>query len=104
MCIRDRAPLVQLGLTAVFCDVETIRFVPTIAQCMEKVTDKTRAIFLPNLAGSKPDWTGLKAAITAIGRHEGADRIWLIEDSCDTMTCTADSDIATISFLSLIHI
>jgi CDP-6-deoxy-D-xylo-4-hexulose-3-dehydrase len=92
------APLVQLGLEAVFCDVETRRFVPTVEMCMEKVTDKTRAMFLPNLAGSKPDWTALKAEITKIGRHEGPNRIWLIEDSCDTMTCTADSDVAVISF------
>merc|ERR1712070_118456 len=92
------APLVQLRLTSVFCDVETIRFVPSVEQCMEKVTDKTRAMFLPNLAGSKPDWTALKAAITAIGRHEGPSKIWLIEDSCDTMTCTPDSDIAVVSF------
>lgn len=92
------APLVQLGLVSVFCDVETIRFVPSVEMCMEKVTDKTRAMFLPNLAGSKPDWAGLKAAITAIGRHEGPNRIWLIEDSCDTMTCTAESDVSVISF------
>merc|ERR1712070_22623 len=92
------APLVQLRLTSVFCDVETIRFVPSVEQCMEKVTDKTRAMFLPNLAGSKPDWTALKAAITAIGRHEGPNRIWLIEDSCDTMTHTVESDVSVISF------
>jgi CDP-6-deoxy-D-xylo-4-hexulose-3-dehydrase len=92
------APLVQLGLEAVFCDVETIRFVPSIEQCMEKVTAKTRCMFLPNLAGSKPDWAGLRAAITAIGRHEGPDRIWLVEDSCDTMTCTPESDVSVISF------
>jgi len=92
------APLVQLGYEAVFCDVETIRFVPSVAMCMEKVTDKTRAMFLPNLAGSKPDWTALREAITAIGRHEGPDRIWLIEDSCDTMTHTIDSDVSVISF------
>jgi len=66
--------------------------------CMEKVTDKTRAMFLPNLAGSKPDWTALKQAITAIGRHQGPNRIWLIEDSCDTLTHTIDSDVAVVSF------
>merc|ERR1712070_166410 len=92
------APLVQLGLEAVFCDVEVTRFVPSVAMCMEKVTDKTRAMFLPNLAGSKPDWAALKAAIKAIGRHEGPNRIWLIEDSCDTMTHTVESDVSVISF------
>jgi len=69
-----------------------------VEQCMAKVTDKTRCMFLPNLAGSKPDWTALKAAIKAIGRHEGPKRIWLVEDSCDTMTHTVDSDVAVISF------
>ena len=35
---------------------------------------------------------------SAIGRHEGVAKIWLIEDSCDTMTCTPESDISVVSF------
>ena len=88
------APLCQLNLTPVFCDVEVRTFVPSVSQIMEKVTAKTKAIFVPNLAGSKPDWKGLLARCEEIGRRD----ICLIEDSCDTMTHTTHSDISVISF------
>ena len=88
------APLCQLNLKPIFCDVELRTLVPSISQIMEKVTQRTRAIFIPNLAGSKPDWSGLKRACAKLGRLD----IFLIEDSCDTMTHTIDSDISIISF------
>ena len=88
------APHCQLNLTPVFCDVEVRTFVPSVDQVMEKVTSKTKAIFVPNLAGSKPDWETLRSRFEAIDRRD----IWLIEDSCDTMTHTAHSDISIISF------
>ena len=88
------APLCQMQLTPVFCDVEVRTFVPSVDQIMEKVTSKTKAIFVPNLAGSKPDWGVLRSRCEEIGRRD----ICLIEDSCDTMTHTVDSDIAVISF------
>jgi CDP-6-deoxy-D-xylo-4-hexulose-3-dehydrase len=88
------APLCQLHLTPVFCDVEVRTFVPSVDQVMEKVTDKTRAIFVPNLAGSKPDWEALRSRCEQINRRD----ICLIEDSCDTMTHTVHSDMSIISF------
>jgi CDP-6-deoxy-D-xylo-4-hexulose-3-dehydrase len=88
------APLCQLKLIPVFCDVQLRTFVPSVSQIMEKVSKKTKAIFIPNLAGSKPDWAGLKQACIQIGRSD----IVLIEDSCDTMTLTNDSDISVTSF------
>mmetsp|Transcript_7438 Transcript_7438/g.33609 ORF Transcript_7438/g.33609 Transcript_7438/m.33609 type:complete len:421 (+) Transcript_7438:121-1383(+) len=88
------APLCQLQLVPVFCDVEVRTFVPSVDQVMEKVTSKTKAIFVPNLAGSKPDWKELRVRCEAIGRRD----ICLIEDSCDTMTHTVDSDMSIISF------
>ena len=88
------APLCQLQLTPVFCDVEVRTFVPSVDQIMEKVTDKTKAIFVPNLAGSKPDWKSLMLRCEQIDRRD----ICLIEDSCDTMTHTVHSDISVISF------
>ena len=88
------APLCQLNLKPVFCDVEVRTFVPSVAQVMEKVTERTKALFIPNLAGSKPHWSALKHECEKIGRAD----IVLIEDSCDTMTYTRDSDISVISF------
>mmetsp|Transcript_13782 Transcript_13782/g.49439 ORF Transcript_13782/g.49439 Transcript_13782/m.49439 type:complete len:414 (-) Transcript_13782:1221-2462(-) len=88
------APICQLQLVPVFCDVGVQTFVPSVEQVFDKVTSKTKAIFLPNLAGSKPDWQALRSRREEIGRGD----IHLIEDSCDTMTRTTDSDISIISF------
>jgi CDP-6-deoxy-D-xylo-4-hexulose-3-dehydrase len=92
------SPMLQLGLEVRFCDVELRRFVPSVAQCMAALTPATKAIVLPNLAGSKPDWGALRAALEAAGRREGAGKVWLVEDSADTMTRTPESDVSTVSF------
>lgn len=84
------APIIQLGLRPVFIDVEADRFVPTAEQVLAAITPRTRCIFLPNLAGSKPDWAALRAQVPS--------GIWLFEDSCDIMTYTAESDVSVISF------
>ena len=89
------APLCQLGLRPVFCDVGERTFVPSVEQVLEKVTAFTKAIFIPNLAGSKPDWEMLRSHLAEIARAD----ICLIEDSCDTMTHTPTSDISVISLL-----
>ena len=88
------APLCQLNLKPVFCDVEVRTFVPSLSHVVAKITTQTKGIFIPNLAGSKPDWVGLRDHLVQIGRND----IVLIEDSCDTMTHTPASDIAVISF------
>uniref|UniRef100_A0A0G4GST1 DegT/DnrJ/EryC1/StrS aminotransferase family protein n=1 Tax=Chromera velia CCMP2878 TaxID=1169474 RepID=A0A0G4GST1_9ALVE len=85
------APVEQLGLKAVFCDVEEGRYVPSVDQILACVTDKTVCCFIPNLVGSKPDWAELKKRLP---RKD----IVLFEDSCDTMTHTPESDVAAISF------
>ena len=87
------APLCQLQLVPVFCDVIVRTVVPSVDQVMEKITSKTKAIFVPNLAGSKPNWAELRMRCEAIGRRD----ICLIEDSCDTMTHTVESDMSIIS-------
>jgi len=84
------APIVQLGLTPVFCDVEPGRYVPSVDMVLAAITPKTKCVLVPNLAGSKIDWAELRARVPR--------GIWLFEDSCDTMTFTADSDISVISF------
>ena len=86
------APMIQCGLKPVFCDVEIGTYVPSPDQVMEKVTDKTKVIMLPNLIGSKPDWTEIR-------KRAGANII-LFEDSADTITTTPETDIAITSFYS----
>jgi len=84
------APMEQLGLKPVFCDVIPNRYVPSVDMVLAAVTPKTKCIFLPNLAGSKIDWKELRARVPK--------GIWLFEDSCDTITYTAESDVSVISF------
>lgn len=84
------APIVQLGLKPVFCDVELNTYVPSVKQVLEKITPATRVVMLPNLIGNKPDWMTLRARVPS--------DIVLIEDSADTMTFTPWSDISTTSF------
>ena len=88
------APIVQLGLKPVFCDVELTKYVPSVSQVIEKITENTKAIMIPNLIGNKPDWKTLKKQLAEMGRTD----IILIEDSADTMTNTIESDISTTSF------
>ena len=42
------APIMQLGLNPVFCDVDTTTYVPTPEQVKSAVTDNTKFIILPN--------------------------------------------------------
>jgi CDP-6-deoxy-D-xylo-4-hexulose-3-dehydrase len=86
------APIIQSGLKPVFCDVELGSFVPSLEQILERVTDNTKVILLPNLIGSKPDWKKIRESINK--------DIILIEDSADTITYTLESDISTTSFYS----
>ncbi|CAF1516557.1 unnamed protein product, partial [Adineta steineri] len=88
------APIVQLGVVPVFCDVELGSYVPSVTQIIEKITLRTKALFIPNLIGSKPDWEGLKDELLRLNRPD----ILLIEDSCDTITTTTVTDIAVTSF------
>jgi CDP-6-deoxy-D-xylo-4-hexulose-3-dehydrase len=84
------APIEQLGLKPVFCDVTPDRYVPEVDEILKRITPKTKCVFIPNLAGSKIDWKDLRARIPK--------GIYLFEDSCDSITYTAESDISVISF------
>jgi CDP-6-deoxy-D-xylo-4-hexulose-3-dehydrase len=86
------APIIQCGLTPVFCDVELGTYVPTPEQICSKITDKTKVILLPNLIGSKPNWKEIRQRV-------GSNLI-LFEDSADTITNTPESDISITSFYS----
>ena len=86
------APIIQCGMKPIFCDVEIGTYVPSPQQVLEKVSDKTKVIIIPNLIGSKPDWAEIRRLV-------GPD-IVLFEDSADTITSTPETDIAITSFYS----
>ena len=99
----DVAPIVRAGLVPVFVDVapDTYNIDPDQIEAM--VTDRTRAMLIPNLAGNCPDWD----AIRAIADRHG---LKVIEDTCDALGATlhgtptgARADISVTSF-SMAHI
>ena len=89
------APIIQCGLKPIFCDVEIGTYVASPEQVCEKITDRTRLIILPNLIGSKPDWSEIRRRVDAID-----NTIILFEDSADTITYTPETDVAITSFYS----
>ena len=90
------APILQCGLKPVFCDVGVNDFVADINHVISLITPKTKIIMLPNLIGNKPDWKFLKEYIET----NFSQTIYLIEDSCDTLTHTPYTDVSTVSFYS----
>ena len=88
------APIIQLGLNPVFCDVGLNTYVPTTEQVIEKLDDDVKVIMLPNLIGNKPNWDNLRNELNKLNRTD----IILIEDSADTITKTEVTDISTTSF------
>lgn len=88
------APIIQLGLEPVFCDVELTTYVPSLEQIKPFINDEIKVLMLPNLIGNKPDWKNIREYLNSINRQD----IILIEDSADTITYTAETDIATTSF------
>ena len=90
------APMIQLGFKPVFCDVILNAYVPSIDSVIEKITENTKVIMIPNLIGNKPNWKLLREKLIKLNRND----IVLIEDSADTLTYTPETDIATTSFYS----
>jgi CDP-6-deoxy-D-xylo-4-hexulose-3-dehydrase len=88
------APIIQLGLEPVFCDVELNTYVPNIQTIIDLISSDVKVIMLPNLIGNKPNWTLLRSELNRLNRQD----IILIEDSADTITNTPESDISTTSF------
>ena len=72
------APLVQNNLTPVFIDIEwdTLNF--DVTKIEEKITEKTRAIFVSPVLGNPPDMDYLKSICEKYNLH-------LVGDSCDTL-------------------
>ena len=73
------APLVQLGLKPVFCDVGLNTYVPSVEDLKKVVTPETKCLLLPNLIGNMPDWSAIRKAFP---------NVILFEDSADTITHT----------------
>ncbi|NBP01903.1 MAG: NarL family transcriptional regulator [Proteobacteria bacterium] len=88
------APIIQLGLIPVFCDVGLTTYVPSVDDMLKLVDKDVKAIMVPNLIGNKPDWKGLRLGLALMGRED----VIVIEDSADTITYTEETDIATTSF------
>jgi len=88
------APIIQLGYTPKFIDSELTTYVPSVEAICDAITNKTRAIMVPNLIGNKIDFDLLRNELMRMGR----ENIHIIEDSADTITLTEDSDISTTSF------
>ena len=77
----DVAPLLRGGYVPVFVDAEPDTYCADVALIEELITDKTKAILIPNLIGNVPDWDAIRAIAD---RHNLA----VIEDSCDTLGAT----------------
>ncbi len=88
------APIIQLGYVPKFIDSELTTYVPNVEAICDAITNKTRAIMIPNLIGNKMDFDTLRNELMRMGR----ENIHIIEDSADTITHTEDSDVSTTSF------
>jgi len=92
------APLVKHKLIPVFVDVKPGTYNIDVEQIESLITDKTKAMMIPNLLGHLPDWRELK-------RLADKYNLITIEDSCDTLGASiagnasgSFSDISTTSF------
>jgi len=72
------APLVRKGWVPAFVDVEEGTYNIDANKVEEMITDKTKALWIPNLMGNLPDWAALR---------EIADKhnLFVLEDSADTL-------------------
>lgn len=83
------APIIQLGLIPVFCDVQLLTYVPSVEDIKKVYTDDIKVFLIPNLIGNTPDWDSIRKEFPGVT---------LIEDSADTLTRTECTDISTTSF------
>ena len=92
------APLLQKGLVPVLVDVMPGFYTANIDQIEKAITPKTKALMIPSLFGNIPD-------LPRLWRIARKNKLYLIEDSCDTLGATIYgkptglySDISTTSF------
>ncbi|OJI07393.1 NarL family transcriptional regulator [bacterium CG10_46_32] len=72
------APIIQKGLVPVFVDVVLGEYTIDIKQVEALITKKTKALMIPSLIGNIPDYR-------ALSRLAKKYKLYLIEDSCDTL-------------------
>ena len=99
----DIAPLVRAGLVPVFVDVEPDTYNIDVGAIEAMISDRTKAILVPNLIGNVADWDAIRGIADTYG-------LQVIEDSCDCLGATlrgtptgTRSDITVTSF-ALSHI
>lgn len=88
------APIIQLKLKPIFCDVDLNTYQANKEEVIKCITENTRVILLPNLVGNNPDWSYLRNKLKEINRED----IILFEDSADTIKSTPETDLSITSF------
>lgn len=74
----DLSAIVRAGLVPAFVDVERDTFNLDVSRIEQMISERTRAILVPNLAGGSPDWDEIRAVADRHG-------LFVIEDSCDAL-------------------
>ncbi|WP_372797050.1 DegT/DnrJ/EryC1/StrS family aminotransferase [Litorivivens sp.] len=74
----DISSIVCAGYVPAFVDVEADTYQVDVDKIEAMISNKTRALLVPNLVGGMPDWDDLRALAD---KHQ----LILIEDSCDTL-------------------
>lgn len=72
------APIIQKGLVPVFIDVEADTYIINPESVEKAIGPKTKVLMIPSLLGNIPNLEALKEIAY---KH----RLWLVEDSCDTL-------------------
>lgn len=92
------APIVRNKLIPVFADVDPNKFTINISHIKKLIGKKTKALMIPLLLGNVPN-------MIEISKLAKKHKLFVIEDSCDTLGATIDkkptglfSDISTTSF------
>lgn len=92
------APIIQKNLVPVFVDIDENTYIISPEAVEKAISPKTKVLMIPSLMGNIPN---LKALQKIAKKH----KLWLIEDSCDTLGGKFEgrptgefTDISTTSF------
>lgn len=77
------APIVKSGLVPVFIDVEPGTYNINVEKVESMISDRCKAMMIPNLLGNLPDWNKLRKLANKYN-------LTTIEDSCDTLGAEID--------------
>ncbi|MBL8570146.1 MAG: DegT/DnrJ/EryC1/StrS family aminotransferase [Phreatobacter sp.] len=76
--VATASPIVQVGATPVFCDIDPVTWCMSPASLAAAITPQTKAAIVVDLYGGMPDW----ARLDAVARDHG---IVLIEDAAEAI-------------------